>query len=234
MTEGESLPGLVGIIANDAARYSLFGASVTRLRLPEGVQPPEWLIGGDWCSARNDLVKMMLKDGHGWLWFMDDDHAFPPNLLERLLSHGDLDIVQPVCLIRRPPFSPVQFPARLDEDGRYAPVALKDAPTDGLIELEAGGCAGMLIRRRVFERIPPPWFEYLDRSEDIVFCERAKAAGFRLWCDLGAKLGHITTATVWPATVDKVEGHPEAGQKWATGFAIGQEFNLFTEIQEGP
>jgi hypothetical protein len=233
--------GLVGIISNDAARYSLFGSSAVRLRRPEGSHV-EWLIGGDWCGARNQLVQQTLDGKYEWLWFMDDDHAFPPNLLERLLSHGDaivyddrifaIDVVQPVCLERRWPFRPCQY-AETTEDGKYAPIALKESPTEGLIELVAGGCAGMLIRRRVLETLEPPWFEYLDRSEDIAFCDRVKAAGFRLWCDLDAKLGHITTCTVWPATIDNDPENPEAGRHWETGFAVGGEFNLFTPIQEG-
>ena len=73
------MSGLIGIIANDSARYSLFATCVTKLDRPEGSRL-EWLIGGDWCAARNQLVEMTLRDGHDWLWFIDDDHAFPPSI----------------------------------------------------------------------------------------------------------------------------------------------------------
>lgn len=81
----------------------------------------------------------------------------------------------------------------------------------------------MLIRREVLEAVEPPWFEYGDRSEDIMFCEKAKAAGFEIYCDLSARLGHITTAVVWPAIN---EG------KWAAGFTIGRDLNLFVPLEQ--
>lgn len=216
---------LVGIIANDSARYSLFASCVSKLKTPEG-SVVEWLIGGDWCGARNELVRMTLDGGYDWLWFMDDDHAFPPYLLERLLAH-DVPLVVPVCLTRVAPFPPVCYTEKIGEN-LYLPLPLDRSEAEGLVELEAGGCAGMLIRRDVLAAVEPPWFEYTDRSEDIVFCEKARAAGFKLYCDLAARLGHITTAVVWPAVKD---------ERWVTGFTIGRDLNLFvdpaaTELEE--
>lgn len=209
--------GLVGIIANDSARYSLFSACVTKLQIPPDSQL-EWLIGGDWCGARNSLVRMVLESEAEWLWFMDDDHAFPPNLLLRLLQH-DVPLVTPICLTRIYPFPPVSYAEKIGENV-YLPIPLQDQPTDGLIEIQAGGCAGMLIRREVLEAVDPPWFEYTDRSEDVIFCEKTKAAGFPIYADLGARLGHITTAVVWPAVQD---------DHWTTGLSIGR-LNLTVEL----
>src|SRR5687768_4812483 len=98
--------GLVGIIANDSARYSLFASCIDKLKLPEG-WTKEWLIGGDWCGARNSLCELVLAGGYTHLWFMDDDHAFPPSMLEKLLAH-DVALVSPICLTRVYPFAPVQ------------------------------------------------------------------------------------------------------------------------------
>lgn len=216
------MSGLIGVIANDAARFSLFMSCMLHLRMPAGARK-EILIGGDWCGARNDLVRLALDSGAEWLWFMDDDHAFPPSLLERLLSHGeDKDIVMPVCLTRQPPFPPVQYTEQVSAS-KYLPIPLSMSPTDGLTEVLAGGCAGMLIRRRVLQSLEEPWFRYADRSEDILFCEAARDAGFRLWCDLGARLGHITTAVVWPA-VD--------GDQWVTGLTIGKNLTLTVNTAE--
>lgn len=217
------MTGLVGIIANDSARYSLFASCVTKLHLPSGAKV-EWLIGGDWCRARNDLAQMTLDSDAKWLWFMDDDHAFHPGILNRLLL-ANVPLVTPMCLTRTFPFNSVSYTrlSQFDEGGRYIPVPLSDQPTDGLVELEAGGCAGMLIRREVLEAVEPPWFEYADRSEDVIFCEKAKAAGYRLYGDLGARLGHITTAVVWPAVK---EG------EWVTGFTIGRDLNLYAPAAE--
>jgi len=180
------------------------------------------LIGGDWCGARNDLCHQTLRDGHSHLWFMDDDHAFPPQMLNKLLAH-DKPLVSPICLTRVHPFKPVQYTERNEDNAlQYLPIPLSKADTDGLVEIQAGGCAGMLIRRDVLEAIEPPWFEYADRSEDIIFCEKAKAAGFDLYADLSLRLGHVTTAVVWPA-VD--------GDRWVTGLNIG-DLQLTVETAE--
>jgi len=213
--------GIVGIIANDFARVSIFTACVFKLEVPDGWKK-EMLIGGDWCGARNDLCQQTLRDGHSHLWFMDDDHAFPPQMLHKLLAH-DKPLVSPICLTRVHPFKPVQYTERNeDNDLQYLPIPLSKANTDGLVEIQAGGCAGMLIRRDVLEAIEPPWFEYADRSEDIIFCEKAKAAGFDLYADLSLRLGHVTTAVVWPA-VD--------GDRWVTGLNVG-DLQLTVETAE--
>lgn len=215
------MSGLIGIIANDAGRFSLFSSCTLKLQKPANARL-EYLIGGDWCGARNDLVRQVIEDEHDWLWFMDDDHAFAPNMLERLLAHN-LPLVMPICLQRVFPFAPVQYTSH--NGVAYEPINPGDHD-EPLVEVVAGGCAGMLIRREVLLAVDEPWFEYSDRSEDIIFCEKARAAGFQLFCDTSIRLGHITTSVVWPA---------EAEGEWVTGFTIGHELNLFAPwaLQEG-
>lgn len=227
------MSGLVGVIANDSARYSLFSSCIDRLELPDGWKK-EWLIGGDWCGARNALCQMVLDEGYDYLWFMDDDHAFAPSMLTKLLAHEEA-LVTPICLTRVHPFAPVQYVEKVGE-AQYLPIALSGAETKGLVEIQAGGCAGMLIRRDVIEETAKlthmvgirggekiPWFEYTDRSEDIVFCEKAKRAGFKLYADLEVTLGHITTAVVHPTKRD--------GQ-WMTGLTIGRDLNLVVDTAD--
>lgn len=208
---------LIGIICNDFARVSIFTASAIKTQehlLKSGIDSTaETLIGGDWCGARNTIARMAIDEGYDALWFMDDDHAWAPTLPEQLLS-WNLPLVVPICLIRTPPFTPVTFTDEVDAaNGKYLPAYLPDMPNEGLIELAAGGCAGMLIRREVLEKVPEPWFEYGHVSEDLRFCEKAKEAGFTLYADLSARLGHVTTAVVWPANED--DG------SWVTGLTIG-------------
>lgn len=241
MREMQEVPvngGLVGVIANDSARYSLFSSCIDQLDLPEGWKK-EWVIGGDWCDARNQLCQLVLDEGYSHLWFMDDDHAFPPQILTKLLTH-DVPLVTPVCLTRTYPFNPVQYVS--GENGKTLPLPLSQIAKDGLIEIEAGGCAGMLIRADVIEatrdqwvddprfgtqlaeKQKVPWFEYSDQSEDVLFCGKAKDAGFKLYTDLSVRLGHITTAVVWPAVEDG---------RWVTGLNIGRDLNVNVETFEG-
>lgn len=214
------MSGIVGVIANDSARYTLFASCIDRLELPEGWKK-EWLIGGDWCGARNALCQLVLDEGYEYLWFMDDDHAFKPSMLKQLLAHGE-KLVTPICLTRVHPFKPVAYTEKIEEN-LYLPVPLSDSETSGLVEIMAGGCAGMLIHRDIIEVIEPPWFEYTDRSEDIVFCEKAHANGFKLYADLRCSLGHITTAVVHPTVREN---------EWVTGLTIGRDFNVIVDTAE--
>jgi hypothetical protein len=239
----EGVKVLVGIIANDAARFSEFWSCVLRLKVPQG-SVKENVIGGDWCSARNELARRCIEEGYDYLWFMDDDHSFGPDLLQKLLEAAetyDLPIVNPLCTMRTAPFHLVTFAANPDPESkdRYLPISLEGLPGEGIVELEAGGCAGMLIRRDVLEAtrlmsfdyrntsavddvympfvVPDRWFEYGDRSEDLVFCEKAKEAGFKIHADLSARLGHITTAVVVPALTEN---------GWETGITVGRDLQL--------
>lgn len=211
---------LVGIIANDWGRSSLFASCVTMLDTTDLDVTVEWVIGGDWCSARNQLAQLSIDEGYQYLWFMDDDHAFAPDLLKRLVATQKLvgnEIINPVCLARIAPFPLVTYERKLDDGSAYLPLDIEHHGPADVVQLEAGGAAGMLIPTGVFRRMPGPWFEYSDRSEDILFCEKAKACGFGIYADLGARLGHITTAVVWPAINE--------GQ-WVTGITVGRDMDL--------
>jgi hypothetical protein len=212
---------LIGIIGNDFARAHEFTASALRLKRPHG-SDLEFLMGGDWCSARNQLGQQALDGGYTHLWFMDDDHSFGPDLLERLLA-WEKPLVTPMCLQRVYPFAPVSYvpaPPELAHLGDFVPIDLGDQPGGGLVELAVGGAAGMLIRRDVLEATARPWFEYGDQSEDILFCQKAQEAGYTLWGDLGAKLGHITTLVVFPSFTEE--------NGWTTGLRLprGPDMNI--------
>jgi hypothetical protein len=52
----------------------------------------------------------------------------------------------------------------------------------------------------VFDALTKPYFRYVTDEaggeivgEDYVFCDRARAAGFRIWCDatLSLEIGHL-------------------------------------------
>jgi hypothetical protein len=203
------MTGIAGVIANDSARWSLFWSCWDDLMLPDGWRK-EKLIGGDWCGARNTLVEMTLATDAEYLMFMDDDHAFRPDLIHLLLRH-DLPLVVPACLTRSAPFPPVAFTEQVDED-RYLPVYLPEREQDELVPLVAAGTAGMLIHRSVLEAMEPPWFEYGFASEDILFCNKARDLGFTPYVDLSVRIGHMTSCVVEPAYVD--------GQ-WVVGARIG-------------
>lgn len=155
--------------------------------------------------ARNQLVREFLKGDQDWLWFVDTDQMFEPNVLDRMVDAAD-PVKRPIlgALIFR-------YLAESDEvvptiwnwrDG--LPVQLGSYPPAKLVECGATGTGCVLIHRSVFEKVaatkvpgsektfgetPWPWFKYgewLNQngdpdifSEDINFMLRANVA-----CDI--------------------------------------------------
>lgn len=195
--------GMIGVISQEMSRFADFSIALIHLQKPAGARLA-WAKGVDVAGNCNKLVRA----GGDWLWLLGDDHVFDPDILLRLLAH-DVDIVVPLCLQRRAPFDPVVY-GEADEFGRM-PVA--DLPATGLVEVFAAGSAGMLIRRRVFDAIPAPVFEaFGEANEDINFCRKAREAGFAIWCDVDARLGHIGLVRVWPE---------HDGNEWSIDLDLG-------------
>src|SRR5688500_18622182 len=115
------MSGMVGVIANDTGRYSLFTVCLTSLRSPVNTIP-EWALTSDRILGRNRVARACIEKGAEWLLFLDDDHVFSPGLLERLLSH-EKPIVGSLYLQRMMPFAPVAYTHR-DENDVYHAVQL--------------------------------------------------------------------------------------------------------------
>lgn len=219
------MSGTVGLVAGDTARYTLFSVSLTQLKHPPNTRI-DWATSSDIAASRNALVRRSLEAGSEWILFLDDDHVFSQDILMRLLTH-EQDVVGSLYLRRGSPFSPVAFSHR-NEDGLYQTIDLTTLPNEGLLKVQAVGAAGLLIRSEVFRAVPDPWFEHgrvgdWDASEDIIFCEKAQAAGFDVFIDLGTQLGHMTPSAVWPSWVD---------QEWAIGFSVTDGTRLYIPIEK--
>jgi GT2 family glycosyltransferase len=219
------MSGTLGIVAGDLGRYTLFSVCLTQLRHPPNTQV-DWALSTDIAGARNSIVRRALDSGSEWVLFIDDDHVYPSDLLYRLLEH-DEDVVGSLYLRRAQPFAPVAFSER-GEDGLYQSIDLTELPSEGLLKVKAIGASGLLIKCEVFRAIEEPWFEYgrvgtWDASEDIIFCEKAEQAGFNIYVDLAAQLGHMTPSAIWPSWID---------QEWAVGFSVADGLRLYCPIEK--
>lgn len=187
--------GTIGVLSHELTRYADFSIALMHHQTPPGSKLI-WTKGVDVVGNMNRMVDGMEGD---WLWVLGDDHVFDFDLLNRLLAH-DVDIVVPLCLKRNPPYDPVVYSGQNEKD-EY--IGYTDLPESGLVEVHAAGSAGMLIRRRVFDALSDPVFEaYGGLNEDLTFCAKAREAGFTIWCDVEARLGHIGILCVWPIWVD--------------------------------
>lgn len=216
---------MVGVISDSFARTVLFTISMTSLRAPVNTSI-NYSIGSGRAVGRNNLVRSCLESGCEWLWFIDDDHAFNGDILKRLLSH-EKDITASLYLQRVQPFAPIAYGSFDEKTGKYIPIDLTKYKTDDLVPIRAAGTGGMLVRSEVFRALKDPWFEVTEGlgSEDLPFCEKAREAGFELYCDLGAKLAHIDPVCIWPTYLEEEE-------QWGVGFNLADNFNLYVPIQK--
>jgi len=141
------------------------------------------------AAARNDGVRRARELGCDHILFLDSDMTFPRTTLHRLLVHREA-IVGATYVKRVPPFA-------------LLGAALESLPTTdarGLTEMRRIPTGCLLIRLEVFDALARPYFRYVTDEaggeivgEDYVFCDRARAAGFRIWCDaaLSLEIGHL-------------------------------------------
>jgi GT2 family glycosyltransferase len=141
------------------------------------------------AEARNRCVELAREHAADFLLFLDSDMVFPRDALQQLLAHGK-DIVGATYPKRVSPYTVLGAPlpeGRVESDG--ALIEMRHLPT---------GC--LLIRMTVFESLSQPNFRFLVDpqsgailGEDYDFCDRARAAGFSIWCDskLSFEIGHI-------------------------------------------
>jgi len=140
-----------------------------------------------------------------WLLFVDSDTVPPNHTIQRMLSHN-VPIVSAVVLER---FAPHKVAAIRTMDPQAVKWDLADLPGDGLLPTPGTGCAGLMIRREVLDKVETPWFRcgqlILDcLTEDTEFCFRAAQAGFPTMLDCGLRFGHKADCVLWPGRDGKM------------------------------
>jgi hypothetical protein len=174
-----------------------FAADLMSLQMPMSARviwQPRTMID----TSRNIIVKQALQDvtvSH--LLMIDDDMTFDQDFLMKLIAH-DVDIVAGLAFKRTPDFHPCVY-KKQEVTNNYIPIL-----PEIFQEVDAVGTGGILIKREVFEQLKYPYFETwfdknnLDKhySVDFDFCMKAKAAGFKIFVDPEAAMGHIGEAPI--------------------------------------
>lgn len=200
--ENAFLMSLLGVYRHDADhhRYLLRGAEIS---LESGPRVAE---------ARCQIVDAFAQTNCDWLWMVDDDMGFEPDILDRLLEAADpteRPIVGALCFIGghgsrvRPTLYNFVSP---DGDMEH----VNDYPRDTLVKIGATGAACVLIHRSVFARMkakfgvlpdgrenPYPWFQEGGVSktggsygEDTAFFLKCAALGIPLHVHTGIRCEH--------------------------------------------
>jgi GT2 family glycosyltransferase len=155
------------------------------------------------AQARNQIVRTFIhRHTADWLWFVDTDMVFPPDILDRLVASAhprDRPIMGALCFSVTADFQAAPTIYMLRPDGDIGRVL--DYPRNKVIVADATGTGCVLIHRTVFEAMrkaaPPPWewFVYATMGgepigEDITFCLRAQELGIPTHVDTSIKCGH--------------------------------------------
>lgn len=145
-------------------------------------------------DSRNTLVEKALSNGASHVFFLDSDVVVPPNCLNILIGHHK-HIVGATYVKRYPPHEIL---------GNALPGGV---PLGNLHPMATLPFGCVLIKCEVFERLPRPWFKYLQgdtpfntQSEDTYFCNRAREAGHTIYLDrmLSQSVGHVGTKVFRP------------------------------------
>lgn len=194
----EGSPGTIVLVTSDLGRYGAFEQSLENLLVPNGTK---LLRIRGMSSAKSQNIGVHNRVGE-WVWFIDDDHTFAPDILMRLLKHN-VDVVAPLVPMRFPPYSLVLYRqlemAPFIED-YYKIEDLADIT--GLMKVDGLPKAGCLIRENVWKDIPEPWFKigkiHVDDIEDDKYFMWELRVGYKydLWCDTDQTMGHISTFAV--------------------------------------
>lgn len=179
-------------------------------------------------ESRNLAVQRWLDETpHEWLWFVDTDMGFLPDTVDRLLAAADpaeRPVVGALCFGLREiaydgyggrrvtPVPTILMPA-VTREGHHGFAVQWRYPQDTLMQVAGTGAACILIHRTVAEKLRAThgdrWFDpsrYGDGqpvSEDLSFCARVGAAGFKIWVHTGVKTTHHKQ--VWIGDLDYVQ-----------------------------
>lgn len=142
-------------------------------------------------------MKLDNKENPSDLLFIDSDIVFEPEdvaTMERDLEN--YDIVTGQYVIKAWDWSLGIFEK---VNGNYEFSKGKE----GIFEIEACGGGFLGISKRVIasEKLEKEPFRFIregdvTHGEDVSFCERAKEAGFKIFCDSSIKVGHMKTEVV--------------------------------------
>ena len=147
--------------------------------------------------AREEATDCMLENDFDYLFMIDDDMICPNRLFEDLYNR-QVDIVGPLAFTRNYPHHPVIYDVKEGWDPKtqsyyYINHFIDHYKKDSLIECDAIGFGSVLVSRRVIEKMAKPRFMCSSGSgEDILFCNKAKKLGFKVFMDTSIKLGHLS------------------------------------------
>ena len=152
--------------------------------------------------ARDKLACEAINSDYTHVLWLDSDMVFQPDIYTDLLDTGK-DFVTGIYHARRPGHQSCIFKRcdDLDHLERF-----EQYPRE---TFEIGGCGFgcVLIKTEILKAVQYNYKTcFLPKAqfgEDIAFCNRARAMGFKIWCEPTVQCGHIGHITVYPEDQEK-------------------------------
>ncbi len=142
--------------------------------------------------ARQLAIQDAINGGFSHILMLDDDMAFPADLLVKMLEH-EKDIVG-INYCRKNPAGATPMACGLDG------VVITSKDKSGLEEVGWIGFGAVLINLQIMKDIPLPWFEvrWMEEKqdflgEDFYFCMKLRGMGAKIYIDhdISNKCAHI-------------------------------------------
>jgi hypothetical protein len=157
-----------------------------------GIRTASTCKGYSLPEQRNRIVETLLEDKTAsYLLWVDSDNIpdtpSSPNNALAMLYLRDVPIVSGVYRLKRKGF-PVS----------YLVDSAPDMSKEEYFEVKYTGLGFCLVKREVYEKVPPPWFVGSNVSgvaagagEDTYFCDKVRKYGYKVMVDCRVQLSHI-------------------------------------------
>lgn len=152
--------------------------------------------------ARDVLAQYAVKNYFTHVLWLDSDMIFADDVFDKLLS-TNAEFATGVCRSRHGLYRYCIF----ETEHKYVE-KLPDKP----FEVFMCGLACVLMKTSVLQHIaeknnghcfvPTQYF-----GEDLQFCTRAQAMGYRIICHPDVKVGHLAKVEVWPDDVEDLKAY---------------------------
>jgi hypothetical protein len=156
-------------------------------------------------NCRNFAAKFALEQECHYVMFVDDDmilHEMTFQSLVENIQRPNVDVVMALTYIRGYPFHPMCFIDRNREEKEITSLDFYDDFEEHIdsethmVEVDAIGCACVLIKTELIKKLEPPYFMTTPHhTEDVYFCMKAKRTLGRnnvgIYVDCGVPTAHM-------------------------------------------
>ena len=180
---------------------TLFCQSLVGMQVPENAKYA-FVCGSLVYDARNKLTAAAIQSEADYVLWLDSDMTFGPDFYIRMkesLDESEADMICAMFWGRKPPYDLVAYDVlEPDEETGGWFIRKIGTPPDGIMEIAACGCAGVLMKADLLADLVRLWnrpFEPVPGlGEDLTFCYRAGLLGKKLVCDGRIRMGHVGQA----------------------------------------